>query len=91
MNDKLFWSGTVGFHAGEALPDSVELTPEQRADYLSGAAATSDSEAAKRELEELDRASIRDLRAYIAARADAPQTLKDREALAVAARARVKA
>ncbi|MHB1430383.1 MAG: hypothetical protein ACYCVW_17000 [Rhodocyclaceae bacterium] len=49
-----------------------------------------DSAAAKRELAALDLASIRDIRAYIAAKPDAPQTLKDREALAVAARARVK-
>lgn len=45
---------------------------------------------AKAELIALDMASIRDIRAYIAAKADAPQTLKDREALAVLTRARVK-
>lgn len=49
-----------------------------------------DSAAAKRELVALDLASIRDIRAYIAAKADAPQLLKDREASAIAARARVK-
>ena len=48
------------------------------------------SEAEKRELIALDLASIRDLRAWVAAQATAPQTLKDREAAAVAARARVK-
>lgn len=49
-----------------------------------------ESAATKRELAALDLASIRDIRAYIAAKADAPQTLKDREAAAVLARARVK-
>jgi len=49
-----------------------------------------DSAAARRELAALDLASIRDIRAYIAGKADAPQTLKDREAAAALARARVK-
>lgn len=40
-------------------------------------------------LAELDKQSIRDIREYIAAQPDAPQTLKDREALAVAARGRL--
>lgn len=53
--------------------------------------AAVDSEAAKRELAALDLASIRDLREYIAAKADAPQSLKNREAAAIAARARVRA
>lgn len=53
--------------------------------------AAEDSAAAKRKLAALDLASIRDLREYIAAKADAPQSLKDREAAAIAARARVKA
>lgn len=37
-------------------------------------------EEAKRKLEAIDRASIRALREYVAAQADAPQFLKDREA-----------
>lgn len=49
-----------------------------------------DSAAALRELAALDLASIRDIRAYIAAKPDAPAMLKDQEALAVAARARVR-
>jgi len=49
-----------------------------------------ESAAAKAELAALDLASIRDMRAYIAAKPDAPQTLKDREAAAVLARGRVR-
>lgn len=48
-----------------------------------------ESAAAKRELAALDLASIRDLRAWVAAQPSAPQMQKDREAAAVAARARV--
>lgn len=40
-------------------------------------------------LAELDRASIRDIREWIAAQPDAPQMLKDREAQAVVARGRL--
>lgn len=40
-------------------------------------------------LRQLDLASIRDIREYIASQSDAPQTLKDREAQAVAARGRL--
>lgn len=40
-------------------------------------------------LAQLDRESIRDIREWIAAQPSAPQTLKDREAAAVAARARI--
>jgi hypothetical protein len=47
-------------------------------------------EAAKAELIALDLASIRSIREYIAARADAPQILKYREAAAQAARAKLK-
>lgn len=48
------------------------------------------SVAAKANLAQLDDKSIRDIRAYIAAKADAPQTLKDYEAAAAAERAKVK-
>ena len=40
-------------------------------------------------LAELDKQSIRDIREWIAAQPSAPQTLKDREAAAVAARGRM--
>lgn len=52
-------------------------------------AALDASEAARRELVQLDLASIRAMREYIAAKPDAPQILKDREAAAVAARAQL--
>lgn len=48
------------------------------------------SAAALAELREIDLASIRSMREYIASKADAPQYLKDKEAAAIAARARVK-
>lgn len=41
-------------------------------------------------LAEIDRISVRALREYVAAKADAPQILKDREAEAVAERAKLK-
>ncbi len=47
------------------------------------------NEAIKRELDELDKLSIRDIRAWIALQPDAPQMLKDREAQAVDARSRL--
>lgn len=51
--------------------------------------AAEDSARALAELAALDLASIRDMRAWVAAQPTAPQTLKDREDAAVAARARV--
>jgi hypothetical protein len=45
---------------------------------------------AKNELLEIDLASIRAMREYIASKADAPQILKDRETAAQAARAKLK-
>ena len=48
-----------------------------------------DEARAKEELKQLDSASIRDIREWVAAQPDAPQALKDREALAAAARARI--
>lgn len=48
------------------------------------------SAAALAELREIDLASIRSMREYIASKADAPLYLKDKEAAAIAARARVK-
>ena len=46
--------------------------------------------AAKAELLAIDVASVRALREYIASKADAPQILKDKEAAAIAARAKLK-
>lgn len=47
------------------------------------------SDQAKASLIALDLASIRDLRAWVAAQPTAPQTLKDRETAAIALRAKV--
>lgn len=49
-----------------------------------------DTARALAELRALDLASIRPMREYIAGKPDAPQVLKDREAAAIAARARIK-
>lgn len=51
--------------------------------------AKAESDQAKRDLAALDLASIRSMREYIAAKADAPQILKDKEAAAQAARVKV--
>lgn len=48
-----------------------------------------DNEVEYQLLNELDKQSIRDIREWIASQPDAPQTLKDREDLAVAARGRI--
>lgn len=42
------------------------------------------------ELEALDKASIRDIREWIASQPNAPQSLKDREIQAITARAKIK-
>lgn len=51
--------------------------------------AADEKAAALRELDLLDLKSIRAMREYIAAQPDAPQILKDREAAAAAARAKL--
>ena len=52
--------------------------------------AAEEQAAVKAKLMEIDLTSIRSIREYIAAKADAPQILKDREAAAVAERAKLK-
>lgn len=52
--------------------------------------AAEEQAAIKAKLVEIDIASIRSIREYIAAKADAPRILKDREAAAVAERAKLK-
>lgn len=89
-----------GAGVGRLIPAGaieVPTHPPSRAHKWSGGAwavdsaakAVLDAEAAKEDLLAIDLSSIRDLREYIAAKPDAPKTLKDREALAVAARAEV--
>lgn len=63
-------------------PKPKEPTPEEIKE--------AENAAIKAKLSEIDFASIRALREYIAAKPDAPQLLKDREAAAVAERAKLK-
>lgn len=63
-------------------PKPKEPTPEEIKE--------AENAAVKAKLAEIDFASIRALREYIAAKPDAPQLLKDREAAAVAERAKLK-
>lgn len=57
---------------------------------LAAATARKDSDKAKAELASIDLASIRAIREYIVSKPDAPQILKDHEASAALARAKVK-
>ena len=62
------------------------------ADSIPSAAQVKQAEQAKArvDLEALDRASIRDMREYIAAKVDAPILLKERELAAIALREKLK-
>lgn len=91
LRGRVYWLADHTRHEiterGEALPaGALDADPPKTQAELDA----EESAAAKRELAALDLASIRDIREYIAAKPDAPQTLKDREAQAVQARARVK-
>lgn len=92
LRGRVYWLADHSNHViderGVALPvGALDADPPKTAAELEA----EDSATARSELAALDQASIRDIRAYIAALPDAPQTLKEREAAAVAARARVKA
>ncbi len=91
LRGRVYWLADHSRHEitarGVALPaDALPADPPKTQAEIDA----EDSEKAKAELLALDLASIRDLRAYVAAKADAPQTLKDRETLAVSTRGRVK-
>lgn len=91
LRGRVYWTADHLQHVvterGIPLPaGAFEVDPPKTPAEIEAA----DSAAAKAELAAFDLASIRDIRAYIAAKADAPQTLKDREAAAVAARVRVR-
>lgn len=78
---------TVRQHAGQ------EELPEDHPDVVAFRAAQAAREAAgetKARLREIDAASIRAIREWVAAQPDAPQFLKDREAEAVAEREKLK-
>lgn len=76
------------------LPADCEPITDAEADQLRAptpAQIAADERAATlAELDALDQASMREIRAYIAAKADAPALLKNLELAAVAARARLK-
>ena len=81
----------------DTLPSgAVELTDEEwnnrRSAYVPTAQELADAESlsVKSKLLRLDIESIRDIRAYIASKPDAPQILKDKEAAAIEARVKVK-
>lgn len=66
-------------------PGALDADPPKTPEEI----AADDDRAVRAELAALDLASIRAMREYIAAKPDAPQILKDREAAAVAARGRL--
>lgn len=79
----LEWAKTnIADPADPPTPEPVK-TPEQL--------AAEDTAKAKTRLVEIDRASIRGIREYIAAQADAPKVLKDSEAAAVQVREKLAA
>jgi len=64
--------------------------PQYTAEELAAKEAAEANAAAKAELKKIDIDSIRAIREYIASKPDAPQIIKDREALAVLERAKLK-
>ena len=75
-------------------PGEFEVSPSIDLSLLPAAElaelAAEESTKAKRALEKIDRDSIRAIREYIVSKPDAPQILKDHEASAALARAKVK-
>lgn len=91
----------LGTFIGALPPNAVAevpTMPNHGADRWNGSAWVADpmrladevKEKALRELEAINAASIPLIRAYIAAKADSPQALKDLETAAVAAKAKLK-
>ena len=82
------------FNTGET--QTIELTPAEIAKTIADSTPTAgqikqaERNQALADLETLDRASIRDIREYIAAKLDAPILLKDRELAAIALREKLK-
>lgn len=77
---------------GSNLPSAEELLAAVSAHDAARAADAQQriNEAAKAALLEIDLASVRALREYVAAKPDAPQILKDREQAAANVRAKIK-
>ncbi len=72
----------------------VELTAEEEAEAIAQAAADADKRKAAEamsKLREIDLASIRGIREYLAAQPDAPKIIKERETQAAAERAKLTA
>lgn len=67
-----------------------EMTEQELADEAAAKAIEEENDAVKRELREIDIASVRSLREYISAQPDAPQFLKDKENAAKAERDKLK-
>ena len=89
-----------GFDGAEPPRGSIEVSKppnDAREIYVDGKwtvpeslSVSRNNKAAKEDLDKLDLESIRDIREWVASQISAPQTLKDREALAVDARAKIK-
>lgn len=75
--------------AGCVVITEVEASAIRNAPKTPAEIAAETSAAALRELAAIDAASIRSMREWIAAQPTAPQILKDREAAAVLARAKL--
>lgn len=77
--------------AGAVALTDVDWRNRKSAPYVKTPAdiAAEESAKAKADMDLIDLSSIRAIREYIAAKVDAPQTLKDREAAAIAARVKL--
>lgn len=92
-NNRVFAFENDGSQDNFIGKDLTEIT-EAEADNLRAPTAAQIAEMERQqalnELALIDAASIRAIREYIASKADAPQILKEKEAAAVAARAKLK-
>ena len=75
---------TITLTASEIAKAIADSTP------TAGQIKQAERNQARADLEALDRASIRDIREYIAAKVDAPILLKERELAAIALREKLK-
>ena len=74
----------------DKVPDGTVVQPAFTVDELAQRVINNANSVERATLDRLDRESIRDIREWIASQPSAPQSLKDREAQALAARARIK-
>lgn len=72
------------------VPKGVTIHPAHTEEEKAQHAINNANNVEFQALAELDKQSVRDMREWIASQPDAPQTLKDRESQAVAARGRLK-